>query len=146
MNRHEFYNAPTFVLTRGVREYRATIPRYVHENDTVLEIGCAWGTTTAILDRHASKVVGIDKGEALDTAIDRYPHIQFERIDGYSMREVLHLGLEFTKVYIDISGCRSILDVVKIARMYASAFEPDVIVVKSTQLKGFVAHCVVWSE
>lgn len=133
-----------YVLTKGVKEYRETIPHYVNENDVVVEIGCAWGTTTDILDKYAKKVVGIDKGDSLPTAIETYPHIQFERLDGFDIGSVLKLGYKFTKVYIDISGCRSILDVVKIARMYAAAIKPEVIVIKSTRLKGFVSECTVW--
>ena len=38
-----------FVATRGVREYRATIPVWVKGDDVVLEIGCEWGTTTALI-------------------------------------------------------------------------------------------------
>lgn len=135
-----------FVLTRGVKEYRATIPHYVNEDDVVLEVGCAWGTTTAILGRHAKKVIGIDKGESLPTARATYPHIRFEPIDGFDISAILNLGLKFTKVYIDISGCRSILDVVAIARKHASALQPEVIVIKSTRLKGFVSSCVVWPD
>ena len=136
----------TFVLTRGVKEYRATIPYFVNEDDVVLEVGAAWGTTTEILYHHAKKVVGIDPGKALETAIETYPRIQFEPIDGFDISAILDLGYEFTKVYIDISGCRKILDVVSMATKYAAALRPDVIVIKSTQLKGFVSNCIVWSD
>ncbi len=43
----------TFVSTQGVKEYRATIPYCVGQDDTVLEVGVEWGTTTAILARYA---------------------------------------------------------------------------------------------
>ena len=134
----------TFILTRGVREYRATIPHYVCQDDTVLEVGVAWGTTTAILARYAKKVVGIDSGRSLATAIKTYPHIQFEPIDGFDISSILKLGIEFTKVYIDISGCRPIADVMKMATAHAAALHPKVIVIKSTALKRFVRHCIVW--
>lgn len=134
-----------FVVTKGVTEYRATIPRYVNGNDVVLEVGCGTGRTTEILSRYAAKVVGIDPGEALEKARETYPHIQFERIDGFDIRAILGLGLRFTKVYIDISGNRDILDVVKITTKHAAALKPEVIVVKSSNLKRYVSRCAVWA-
>ncbi|MEQ7005228.1 class I SAM-dependent methyltransferase [Actinopolymorpha sp. B17G11] len=32
----------------------------VRPADSVLEIGCAWGTTTALLAQHTRKVIGTD--------------------------------------------------------------------------------------
>ncbi len=142
-NQHELWPV-TFVLTQGVREYRATIPHCVRRDDTVLEVGVAWGTTTAILARCAQKVVGIDPGQSLATAIRTHPQIQFEPIDGFDISSILKLGIEFTKVYIDISGCRPIADVAKMAMAHAAALHPQMIVIKSTALKRFVRHCVVW--
>lgn len=146
MKEHKERKEVTFVLTRGVKEYRSTIPHFVNENDVVLEVGVAWGTTTVILDRYAKKVVGIDPGKSLATAIETYPHIQFEPIDGFDIRAILSLGYKFTKIYIDISGCRRLLDVMNMATKHAAALRPDVIVIKSTQLKGFVSNCIIWSE
>jgi len=135
-----------FVITRGVAEYRRTIPQYVDAGDIVLEVGCGTGKTTEILSRHAAKVVGIDPGEAIEKARNTYPGIQFERIDGFDIGAILSLGLRFTKVYIDISGNRDILDVVKITTKHAAALKPEVIVVKSSNLKRYVSRCVVWTE
>jgi hypothetical protein len=45
-NEHQFKLTTRFVATRGVKEYRATIPALVTPDDVVLEIGCEWGTTT----------------------------------------------------------------------------------------------------
>ena len=135
-----------FVITKGVGEYRRTIPQYVNASDIVLEVGCATGKTTEILSRYAAKVVGIDPGEAIEKARKTYPHIQFERIDGFDIRAVLSLGLRFTKVYIDISGNRDILDVVKITTKHAAALKPRVIVVKSSNPKRYVSRCVVWTQ
>lgn len=132
------------VLTKGVQEYRATIPKYIRPNDTVLEIGFAWGTTTALLSKYAQKVVGIDKGESYYKAVQDYPQLELYKIDGFDMRSVLALGYKFNKIYIDISGCRGIFDVMKIVLMYKNVFKPELIVVKSSQLKKFVEKCVVW--
>jgi len=134
------------VITQGVKEYRRTISSCVTKNDVVLEIGFAWGTTTSLLYQRARKVVGIDKGKSYYAAVKKYPHIQFKKIDAFNIREVLSLGYQFNKIYIDISGCRSLFDVLKIILMYKSAFKPELIVVKSSQLKRFVENCVIWPK
>jgi hypothetical protein len=133
------------IVTRGVREYRRTIPHCVDGSDTVLEIGCAWGTTSALLDKRAGRLVAIDKGKSLPAARRRYPEIRFEQIDAFDVSRVLRLGLRFNKIYIDISGCRGLADVVTMVRAYESTFEPELIVVKSTALKGLLARATAWS-
>jgi hypothetical protein len=132
------------IVTQGVQEYRQTIPHCITKRDVVLEIGCACGTTSARLYRHAGYVVGIDKGAALLIARKTYPHIRFEQIDGFDVSRVRQLGYSFTKVYIDISGCRDIYDVIKMVTMYEAVFRPEIIVVKSTKLKRLVSRCHVW--
>lgn len=134
------------VVTRGVDEYRATIPYYVQKDDIVLEIGAAWGTTSQLLHERAAKVVAIDKGDSLPTAIETYPHIQFEQIDGFDISAILKLGYKFNKVYIDISGSRELLTVIEIVNKYSAALKPEVIVVKSTRLKRLARSLVVWEE
>ena len=132
------------IVTKGVKEYRQTIPHCVTKQDVVLEIGCATGTTSARLYRHARSLVAIDKGAALPIARKTHPHIHFEQIDGFDISRVRQLGYSFTKVYIDISGCRDIYDVIKMVTRYEAVFRPEIIVVKSTKLKRLVSRCVVW--
>jgi len=132
------------IVTKGVKEYRATIPLYICRRDIVLEIGFAWGTTTNLLYKACRKVVGIDKGESYYTAIKNYPLIEFYKIDGFDISRVLKLGYKFNKIYIDISGCRSIFDVIKMVQMYKGAFRPELIVVKSSRLKRFLESCWIW--
>ncbi len=134
------------IITKGVKQYRQTIPYCVNKNDTVLEIGCAWGTTSQLLYKNAGYVVAIDKGASLPSAKITYPHIHFEQIDGFDIGRIKALNLPFTKVYIDISGCREITDMVKIVRIYAAVFSPEIIVVKSSNLKYFVEQCEAWSR
>jgi hypothetical protein len=116
----------------------------VTRDDVVLEIGCAWGTTSALLYERARYVVAIDKGQALPAARQTYPHIHFEQMDGFDVSRVRSLGLAFNKVYIDISGCRELDAVIKMIRMYEAVFAPEIIVVKSTRLKRLVSKCTVW--
>lgn len=134
------------VVTEDVKEYRATIDQYVNENDTVLEIGCAWGTTTRLLARRCKEVVGIDKGQSLRIAKRRHPALHLERIDGFDIPGVLKLGKKFSTVYIDISGSRDLRDVVSMIRKYEAVFEPEVIVVKSNRLKRLLQRCIVWAD
>lgn len=134
------------ILTKGVKEYRQTIPYFINKNDIVLEIGCAWGTTRNLLYKHAKYLVAIDKGKSLPTAKKKYPYIHFEQIDGFNIEEVINLGFKFNKIYIDISGCRSMFDVIRMAKMYESVFKPEIIVVKSSNLRRFASSCVVWDR
>lgn len=131
------------LLTKGVKEYRRTIPLYVNKWDIVLEIGFAWGTTTNILSKHAKKVIGIDKRESYYTAIKTYPNLKLYKIDGFNISEVIGLGYKFNKIYIDISGCRSMMQVIKMIQIYENTFNPELIVVKSTKLKRFVRKCKI---
>jgi hypothetical protein len=117
----------------------------VTKQDVVLEIGCATGTTSARLYRQARYLVAIDKGEVLSIARETHPRIHFEQIDGFDITRVMRLGYGFAKVYIDISGCRDIYDVMKMVAMYEAVFRPEIIVVKSTKLKRLISKSVVWN-
>ena len=118
----------------------------MNANDTVLEIGFALGTTTNLLSKVCKHVVGIDKGESFYTAVETYPHLELYKIDAFNVREVLELGYEFNKIYIDISGCREIYTVIRIIKIYEHVFHPEIIVVKSSRLKRLVSQCSVWNK
>ena len=132
------------IITKGVKQYRQTIPSCISKQDTVLEVGCAWGTTSNILYHYAGYLLAIDKGASLPTAKETYPHIQFEQIDGFDISRLKGMNLAFTKIYIDISGCREITDIIRIIRIHETVFSPEIIVVKSSKLKYFVEKCEVW--
>lgn len=134
------------IITKGVKQYRHTIPYCVNKKDTVLEVGCAWGTTSHLLYQHAGYVVAIDKGASLPTAKETYPYIHFEQIDGFDISRIKELNFTFSKAYIDISGCREITDIIKIIRIYTAVFSPEIIVVKSSNLKYFVEKCEIWTN
>jgi len=135
----------TIIVTENVSEYRATIPECVNQDDTVLEIGCAEGTTTRRLSQQCKDVIGIDKGASLLIAQKRHPGIRFEQIDGYDIPSILKLGKKFNKIYIDISGSRDHIDVLSIIRKHESVFKPELIVVKSSKLKKLLEKCRIWS-
>lgn len=147
-NERQFKWKTKFVATRGVKEYRETIPVWVHKDDVVLEIGCEWGTTTALIAPHCKEVIGTDiNPEVIARAREKHPHIRFEVLDAFDVRAALDLGKPFTKIYIDISGIsgyRSLLDVIALLTMYATVLRPEAIVVKSGALKHFASQCIPW--
>ncbi|MGD2175948.1 MAG: class I SAM-dependent methyltransferase [Candidatus Brocadiaceae bacterium] len=147
-NEAQYRPRTTYVATRNVKEYRATIPEWVSEDDVVLEIGCEWGTTTVRLADHCREVIGTDVSlKCIERAREEHPDIRFEVLDGFDVRAALRFETEFSKVYIDMSGLsgyRSLLDVIALLTMYATVLRPEAIVIKSGALKNFAAHCVAW--
>jgi hypothetical protein len=139
-----------FIGTRNVKEYRATIPVWVNEDDVILEIGCEWGTTTRVLAEHCKEVIGTDiSPDCIERAKERHPDLHFQVLDGFDVRAALDMGKQFTKIYIDISGMsgyRSLLDVISLLTMYATVFRPEAIVIKSGALKHFASHCIAWRD
>lgn len=147
-NDKQFQLKTMFIATRGVDEYRQTIPVWVKPEDIVLEIGCEWGTTTALIAPFCKQVIGTDISPVcIERARSTYPGIPFAVLDGFDVRAALDLGLPFSKIYIDmsgISGYRSVLDTLSLVNMYATVFRPGAIIVKSGSLKLFAAQCVAW--
>ena len=137
-----------FIATRGVREYRETIPVWVNANDVVLEIGCEWGTTTTLIAPHCKRVIGTDISlKCIERARERHPELDFTVLDGFDVRAALDLGEPFSKIYIDmsgISGYNSLLDTIALLTSYATVLRPQAIIVKSSSLKRFVGHCRAW--
>lgn len=152
-NERQFKLETRFIATRGVQEYRATIPALLTSEDVVLELGCGWGTTTALLASHCRDVVGTDvSGDCIARARRTHPELRFDVLDAFDVRAALELGsrldLAFTKVYVDVSGLsgyRGLLDVIALLTAYATVFRPDAVVVKSGALKHFASHCTAWT-
>jgi len=147
-NEKQFKLNTRFVATRNVKEYRETIPAWVTKEDAVLEIGCEWGTTTALLAPHCREVIGTDVSpECIETARRKHPGIRFEVLDAFDVLAAQALGKQFTKVYIDMSGLsgyRSLLDLIALLTMYGTVLRPEAIIVKSGALKQFASHCIPW--
>lgn len=148
-NDQQFRTRTLYVATRGVKEYRATIPQLVRASDSVLEVGCEWGTTTALLASGAGLVIGSDVSrEVVEQARLKHPGIRFEVLDAFDVRALLQLEIPFTKIYLDLSGLsgyRSLLDLIALLNTYSSVLRPDTIVVKSGALKNFASRCRAWS-
>jgi hypothetical protein len=149
-NETQFKLTTIFVATRGVQEYRQTIPAIVRPDDTILEIGCEWGTTSNLIWQVCQNLIATDiSTECLDVARSKYPHVHFEQLDAFNIKQAMQFGLRFSKIYIDLSGFssyRALLDVISLLNMYATVFEPDMIVIKSGSLKQFARHCIVWGS
>ena len=149
-NERQFKLRTKFVATRNVKEYRATIPVWVTPDDVVLEIGCEWGTTTAVLAERCKEVIATDiSRECIERARQQHPALRFEVLDAFDIPAALAFGERFSKVYMDISGFsgyRSLLDVIALLTMYGTMLQPEAIVVKSGALKHFASLCVPWRE
>lgn len=147
-NERQFKSKTLFIGARGVKEYRATIDPWVRADDVVLEIGCEWGTTTALIAQRCPNVIGTDvSGDCIERARQMHPEIRFEVLDGFDVRAAQALGETFTKVYIDMSGLsgyRSLLDTIALLQMYATVLRPEAIIIKSGALKHFASHCIPW--
>jgi tRNA/tmRNA/rRNA uracil-C5-methylase (TrmA/RlmC/RlmD family) len=149
-NDKQFKTRAGFIATRGVREYRATIPFVVGSDDTVLELGCEWGTTTALLAQTGALVIGTDiSRDCIDRARKSHPKIRFEALDAFDIRGAMRICADPTKIYIDLSGFsgyRSLLDVIALTQTYAAVLNPGTIVVKSGALKHFANRCTPWNN
>ena len=149
-NDKQFRLNTIFVGTRGVKEYRESISAWVQPSDVVLEIGCEWGTTTALLATQCQEVIGTDVSlDCIETARQKHPGIRFEVLDAYDIPAILRFDKCFTKIYIDVSGLsgyRSLLDVIALLNMYATVLGPKAIIVKSGALRNFAAHCIAWNS
>jgi len=149
-NDKQFKLQTRYVATRGVKEYRETIAKWVTPTDTVLEVGCAWGSTTTLLAARCREVIGTDiSPEVIVRARERHPQLHFELLDAYDVRSALAFGRQFTKIYIDVSGFsgyRSLLDLIALLTMYATILQPEAIIVKSGALKQFAGQCIAWQS
>jgi SAM-dependent methyltransferase len=147
-NDSQYKIASRIVATRGVREYRATIDDLVSDRDVVLEIGCEWGTTTALLAKRAARVVGTDiSAVCIERGLVDHPELDLRVLDAFDLGAVLRLDLPVTKVYMDLSGLsgyRGLLDLIALINNYGSLLRPDTIVVKSGALKHFAHLCQPW--
>jgi len=152
-NNQQFKLRTKFIGARDVHEYRQTIAAWVSPEDTILEIGCEWGTTTMKLAPACHRVIGTDVSQdCIDRARREHPECEFAVLDAFDVRAAVDLATEhgieqFTKIYIDMSGLsgyRSLLDTISLLTMYATVLRPEAIVIKSASLKHFANLCQPW--
>jgi predicted TPR repeat methyltransferase len=147
-NENQFKLKTLFIGTRGVQEYRASIQTYIDPEDRVLEVGCEWGTTSEFLFARCNNLIATDISlDCIKKAREIRSHIHFETLDVYDIRKAQSFGIDFNKMYIDVSGLsgyRSVLDVIALLNMYSSVFHLTAIVVKSGALKDLSKRCIPW--
>ena len=139
-----------YLSTRGVKEYRASIAKWVKPSDCILEIGCEWGTTSELLHKRCKNLLATDISlKCIERARKMRPKIRFEVLDVYDTKKALDFEMNFNKMYIDVSGLsgyRSLLDVISLLDMYARVFRMEAIVIKSGALKNFSRRCIAWES
>ena len=130
---------PVLVGARGVREYRNCIESVVRNGDRVLELGCHFGTTTAMLaNAGGTYALGVDVGTSIiATAKEQHPTIDFMVGDAWGVSGLARLG-PWDAVFVDVgglSGADGTLDALALARSLGAALEPRAIVLKSKCLR-----------
>ena len=128
---------PVIVGARGVREYRNCIDTVVRPGDRVLELGCHFGTTTAMLAKRGY-ALGVDVGTSIiASAKEQHPTIDFMVGDAWGVGGLARLG-PWDAVFVDVgglSGADGTLDALALARSLGAALEPRAIVMKSKCLR-----------
>ena len=129
---------PVIVGARGVREYRNCIDTVVRPGDRVLEVGCHFGTTTAMLANAGGYALGVDVGTSIiASAKEQHPTIDFKVGDAWGVGGLARLG-PWDAVFVDVgglSGADGTLDALALARSLGAALEPRAIVMKSKCLR-----------
>ena len=151
---------PILIPCVGVNDYRQTIPTVVKKEDSVLEVGCHYGTTTELL--HDAAVIknkgfccGVDIGEKIiHNAKSRYPNMTFEVLDAWNTLDLLKLkmnncatdsSLGYDVVYADIgglSGSNGLLESLALLDSLGNALQPRVIVIKSLCMKRLASQLI----
>ena len=93
-------------------------------------------------------MIGIDKSEFQTLQSQRRnSSIRFYNMDAFDVGGVLRaFGRLFTVLYIDVSGNRSVGDVVSLCDKYHVVFHPRLIVVKCYKLKRLMGLCRVYPD
>jgi uncharacterized UPF0146 family protein len=132
---------PCLVGARGVLEYRSCIETVVRPGDRVLEVGCHFGTTTALLAEAAGSggyALGVDVGPSIiASAKQKHPSVSFRVGDAWAVSGLARLG-PWDVVFVDVgglSGADGILDALSLARSLGAALEPRAVVLKSKCLR-----------
>lgn len=149
-NENQYKTTTKYIATRGVKEYRKAALEWIKPSDKVLEIGCEWGTSSALLFGHCHTYIATDiSSECIERAKQKYPKINFAVLDVFNINAALDFKIPFNKILIDVSGFsgyRSLLDVLALLNTYASVFEPEAIIIKSGALKQLARNCVAWRK
>jgi len=135
------------IVTEDVREYREIAKQCLNQQDVVLEVGCHLGVTADIISKYCREIVAIDVGELfLNKARERFPHLQFECLDGNNISAILKLGKKFNKIFVDIGGNRDLSVLLPLLRSLEAGLSPTVIVVKNYKLRRLMLQCYAYED
>lgn len=129
------------------REYRAAAIQNTDREDSVLEVGCHEGETTARIHSRSSLAVGIDKSAiTVETARRRHPHVRFEVVDAFDVAALRGLAPTkgFNKIFVDIGGIAELPTVMALVGTYFREFKHAVLVVKSVFLARLLTQAEVF--
>lgn len=162
-------HSPHVIATVGVQEYRKTIPFTVKPGDSVLEVGCHFGTSTIVLNEAAVKgddddntngyCIGVDVGpKIIKGAKRRYPDVFFAVGDAWRTASLLRIQQEcnmlqgrestrlgFDVIYVDVgglSGTDGLLEAISLISSLMNALEPQCIVIKSKCMRKLASTLV----
>ena len=161
-------SATTFIVgTVGVQEYRRTIPHVIQKGDAVLEIGCHFGTSTALFhqaaktDNDKGGCIGVDIGPSIiKMANQKYPNVPFVVGDAWHMAALRDMKDSFlttttTKsrriydvVYVDVgglSGSDGLLEAISLLSSIQFSLEPRCIIIKSLCIRRLASSLTPFS-
>ncbi len=124
------------VITATTDMYRRMAKAAVRADEFVVEIGSDWGATTAVIDKHCRRAVGVDKSKRhVEEAREKHPSIEFVCADVLVSPESLlalhESGAGISVVFIDINGNRLLRTVLECAALVERLLSPRLIVIKS---------------
>mmetsp|Transcript_12044 Transcript_12044/g.14030 ORF Transcript_12044/g.14030 Transcript_12044/m.14030 type:complete len:488 (+) Transcript_12044:226-1689(+) len=128
------------IVCATTKDYRFQVQTLLTGNDVVLEIGCSYGKTTALIAHRTNNVVGVDiEPHLIEECKIRNPHIPFHCRDANKIEEwhteVLEMsGLpsdHFSVVFIDVAGTIEISLLLPMIEKIERYIRPRCVVVKS---------------
>lgn len=129
------------VVCATTDQYRRLARSQVTAADAVVEVGCSTGGCTALLARHAGRVVGVDNSQQLvREARARNPLVRFEHCDALAAPDELKALAESCGVaFVDIGGNRQLESLVLLLPWVLRELSPRLLVVKSEALAASAA-------